>query len=47
MARHPQWLGWTAWASSAWFGKYPLNLYPLQEILPPQLATMRPYFAPR
>ena len=47
MAKHPQWLGWTAWASSAWFGTYAFNLYPLQAVVPPQLATMRPFFAPR
>ncbi len=41
---NPQWIGWTAWASSAWFGSYPLNLYPLQGEVPPQLELMTPYF---
>ena len=47
MARNPEWLGWTLWASSAWFGTYTMNLYPLQAVQPPQLATMRPFLAPR
>lgn len=47
MAKSPQWLGWTAWASSAYFGTYPFNLYPLGPAQPPQLATLRPYLAAR
>ncbi len=47
MAKSPQWLGWTAWASSAYFGNYPFNLYPLGPAQPPQLATLRPYLAAR
>jgi hypothetical protein len=42
---NPQWIGWTAWASSAWFGTYPFNLYPLKGEVPPQLELMTPYFA--
>lgn len=45
MAANPEWLGWTAWASSAWFGNYPFNLYPLQTPAPPQLMTMKPFLA--
>ncbi len=47
MAKSREWLGWTAWASSAFFGKYPFNLYPLQDPVPPQLATLSPYLAGR
>jgi endoglucanase len=42
---NPQWIGWTAWASSAWFGPYPFNLYPLQTPAPPQLDVLTPFFA--
>ncbi|MGL4542825.1 MAG: cellulase family glycosylhydrolase, partial [Polymorphobacter sp.] len=45
MAANPEWLGWTAWASSARFGSYPFNLYPFQQPTPPQLETLRPFLA--
>ena len=45
MAKSPEWIGWTAWASSAYFGKYPFNLYPLAPLQPPQLATLRPFLS--
>ena len=41
-----EWLGWTIWASSAWFGSYKFNLYPFQSPPPPQLETLRPFLAP-
>ncbi len=46
MAARPEWIGWTAWASSAWFGTYVFNLYPLGAAVPPQLATLRPFLSP-
>lgn len=45
MASNKEWLGWTVWASSAWFGSYPFNLHPSQS--PPQLAVLRPYLVNR
>ena len=45
MAANPEWLGWTIWASSAWFGSYPFNLYPLQRQVPPQLQLLQPFLA--
>ena len=45
MAKSPEWIGWTAWGSSAYFGRYPFNLYPLQAVSPPQLTTLRPFLA--
>ncbi|MFZ4689204.1 MAG: glycoside hydrolase family 5 protein [Polymorphobacter sp.] len=45
MAGNPEWLGWTIWASSAWFGTYPFNLHPSQS--PPQLAVLKPYLVNR
>jgi endoglucanase len=45
MATNPEWLGWTAWASSAWFGSYIFNLYPLQSPPPPQLQTLQAFTA--
>ncbi len=47
MAANPQWLGWTIWASSAWFGNYPYNLYPFQLQVPPQLQVLQPFLAAR
>ena len=47
MAKRPEWLGWTAWGSSAVFGTYQFNLYPLQSPPPPQLATLQPFLAAR
>ncbi len=43
LADNPEWQGWTIWASSAWFGAYHFNLYPLQSSPPPQLETLQPY----
>lgn len=40
-----EWHGWTAWASAAWFGTYPFNLYPLAGERPPQLDVLRPFHA--
>jgi len=45
LAANKQWLGWTIWASSAWFGDYQFNLYPLQASTPPQLAILKPFLA--
>jgi len=45
MASNKEWLGWTVWASSAWFGSYPFNLHPSQS--PPQMAVLRPYLVNR
>lgn len=42
---HDEWLGWTIWASSAWFGTYKFNLYPFQSPPPPQLEELRPFLA--
>jgi endoglucanase len=38
-----EWLGWTAWGSSAWFGSYAFNLYPQQDPAPPQLNVLRDF----
>jgi endoglucanase len=43
LAANPEWIGWTIWASSAWFGSYHFNLYPAQSPPPPQLETLRPW----
>lgn len=45
LTNNPEWIGWTAWASSAWFSSYPLNLYPLKTPLPPQLKVLEPFFS--
>lgn len=45
LAANPEWLGWTIWASSAWFGRYPFNLYPFQQPPPPQLDLLQPFLA--
>lgn len=45
LAANKQWLGWTIWGSSAWFGDYQFNLYPLQSPVPPQLAILKPFLA--
>lgn len=45
LADNPEWLGWTIWASSAWFGAYPFNLYPFQASPPPQLQALQPFLA--
>lgn len=45
MAANREWLGWTIWGSSAWFGTYQFNLYPFQSPPPPQLGILQPYLA--
>jgi len=45
LRKNPEWIGWTAWGSSAWFGTYAFNLFPTQTPPPPQLDVMAPYFA--
>lgn len=45
LAANKQWLGWTIWGSSAWFGTYQFNLYPFQPSPPPQLTALRPFLA--
>ncbi len=45
LAGNPEWLGWTIWGSSAWFGAYHFNLYPFQSPPPPQLEIMKPWLA--
>ncbi len=45
MAVNGEWLGWTVWGSSAWFGTYHFNLYPFQTPAPPQLTTIQPFLA--
>ncbi len=45
MAANKEWLGWTIWGSSAWFGTYHFNLYPFQSPPPPQLEILKPYLA--
>ena len=46
LAANREWLGWTIWASSRWFGNYPFNIDPRLQPPPPQLATLRPFLAP-
>jgi endoglucanase len=42
--REPRWLGWTAWASSAWFGAdYAFNLSPFANPRPPQLRILEQF----
>jgi endoglucanase len=38
-----EWIGWTYWASSPWFGDYMFNVYPAQQIKAPQLETLQPF----
>lgn len=45
MATNHEWLGWTIWASSAWFGTYKFNLYPFPTP-PPQLEVLQPFLGP-
>jgi endoglucanase len=45
LAANKEWMGWTMWGSSAWFGSYKFNLYPFQTPPPPQLDIIRPYQA--
>jgi endoglucanase len=40
VSAHREWLGWTAWGSSAWFGSYAFNLFPFQDPPPPQLGVL-------
>ncbi len=42
---HRQWIGWAYWASSAWFGDYPFNVFPFQKIPPPQLPVLKDYLS--
>jgi endoglucanase len=45
---HKQWIGWTYWASSSWFGDYPFNVFPFQERRPSQLLILQDFLlAPR
>jgi endoglucanase len=43
LASNREWLGWTFWGSSAWFGSYQFNVNPFQSPQPPQLAILRPF----
>jgi endoglucanase len=40
VSAHREWLGWTAWGSSAWFGSYAFNLFPFQDPPPQQLGVI-------
>lgn len=48
LRQNPEWHGWTLWASAAWFGTYPFNLYPLGDgPRPAQLDVVEPFLAGR
>jgi endoglucanase len=43
LQNHKQWIGWTFWASSSWFGDYPFNVFPFQKVSPPQLPILQKF----
>jgi endoglucanase len=43
LSANPEWIGWTYWASSPWFGDYIFNIYPATAEKKPQLNTMQPF----
>lgn len=43
LQNNKQWIGWTFWASSSWFGDYPFNVFPFQATTPPQLLVLQKF----
>jgi endoglucanase len=43
LQNNKQWIGWTFWASSSWFGNYPFNVFPFQTTTPPQLPILQKF----
>ncbi len=46
VSENKEWIGWTYWASSAWFGTYIFNVYPVNGKTAPQMTTLAPYLQP-
>lgn len=39
--KNKQWVGWTYWGASEWFGDYMYNIYPLKSETYPQLSILK------